>query len=477
MRIYLITVILPAVYLLAIPGVAPAVDEVKYTLSDCIALTMKENRTIRNAYLSRVSQKYDLRVAEDKFTPKLVVTTSTQIAGGDSSQGSVPNNSTTGLTATINELLPTGAAISAGPGVGTGTTEHAGTSSNYGWNITLSQPLLKGAWMEVNTASVKTARLNDQSYILSLKNTIMSTLNSVITTYRSYVQALKSLEISRQSLKRSRDLVETNRELIAAGRMAAFEIVQSEASLASNELNLLTSENNLDAARLALLKAIDTDKNTRLLPIPQTDIPAVPYTFDEAMKLALANRPDYQQSLLSLEIAKINLMTSKNSTLWDLSLNGSYSGTNSRGGAGGTLDTSNWSAGLKLTAPFWDLTIDQSYISADVALKQQQNSLQQQRDNIEIEVRDALRTAEINLRQIKLASQARSLSEQKVEIEVEKLKAGRSTNFQMVSYQNDLVTAQNSELSAIITYLNALTNLDTTLGITLDRLGIALQER
>ena len=202
----------------------------------------------------------------------------------------------------------------------------------------------------------------------------------------------------------------------------------------------------------------------------------VPYTSEEARTLAFANRPDYQQSLLSLEISRINLVVSKNSTRWDLSLAGGYGDVYARGW-GGDTSVSGWNFGLKLTAPFWDLSVDQGYIAAGIGLKKQENNLNQQRENIEIEVRDALRTAGMNLRQIKLATQSRVLSEKKVEIEAEKLKAGRSTNFQMVSYQNDLVNAQNNELSAIITYLNALTNLDRTLGVTLDRLGIELRER
>ena len=105
------------------------------------------------------------------------------------------------------------------------------------------------------------------------------------------------------------------------------------------------------------------------------------------------------------------------------------------------------------------------------------SSLSKQKEDIEIEIQDALRSAEMKHRQIKLAVLSRSLSEKKVEIETEKLKAGRSTNFQLVSYQNDLKNAQKSELDAITDYLNALTDLDSALGITLDRLGVALVER
>ena len=40
------------------------------TLADCICLTMKENRTIRNAYLDRVAQKYDLSTNRTGGSPR-----------------------------------------------------------------------------------------------------------------------------------------------------------------------------------------------------------------------------------------------------------------------------------------------------------------------------------------------------------------------------------------------------------------------
>ncbi len=346
----------------------------------------------------------------------------------------------------------------------------------------MNQPLLKGAGLDVNLESVRAARVAEQQNILSLKSTLISTLTSVITSYRSYVQAVKSLEITRQSLERSRELVATNRELIAAGRMAAIEIVQSEADLANQEFQLLSAENSLDAARLALTKVIDIDKNTRLTPVAETEIPAVPYSLAQARQLAFANRPDYLGSLLSLENAKRALAVSRRNLLWDLSLNGSYGESYNRFDSSSPVGSNGvWTAVLTLTIPLDNLYRTsgdrQAYIAADINLKKLENSVARQREDIEIEIQDALRSAEMNYRQIKLATLARTLSEKKVEIETEKLKAGRSTNFQLVSYQNDLKNAQNSELSAVITYLNALSTLESSLGITLDRWGVTLAER
>lgn len=461
--------------LLCIAVAPPPARAAEMTLSDCIAVALRENRTIKNAYLDRMAQKYDLRVAEDKFTPKLLLTPSVTGSGGS---GSTTTTTTGDLSGSVVELLPTGAAINLNAKHDITATEAVRPVRNYGWNVSLTQPLLKGGGLDVNLASVRTARLNEEGNILSLKATLTDTLTGVVTAYRAYVQAIKSLEISRQSLERSKDLLETNRDLIAAGRMAAIEIVQSEADVANREFSLLSAENAVDAARLALTKAIDIDKNSPIQPVAEAGIPPVPYTFDQARKLAFDNRPDFLQSLLRHESAKIQLVVAKNSTLWDLSLTGGYSETYTRSSApGADASGGNWNAGLKLTVPVGDLSIRQAYLSSEIALKKMENDLARQRESIEVEVQDALRSAEMNYRQIRLATQSRRLSEKKVEIETEKLKAGRSTNFQLVSYQNDLVNAQNNELSAIVTYLNALTALERTLGITLDRWQVALVER
>jgi len=468
-------IILILLLLLSHTVATSSATETRMSLAECIATAVRENRTIKNAYLDRILQKYDLRVSEDKFNPKLLLSPGIQISGGT---GTTPTTSTANLTGTLTEQLPTGAAINLSANHDIINTERAPTGRAYGWNITLTQPLLKGAGFDVNMASVISARRNEQSNILSLKSTIMDTLTSVVTSYRSYIQAIKSLEISRQSLERSRELIETNKELIAAGRMAAIESVQSEADVAGKEFSLLSSENAVDAARLALTKAIDIDKNSRITPVEDTGIPPVPYTFEEGKKLAFENRPDYLSSLLGYENTKLQLVIARNSTLWDLSLTGGYGNSYTREGLPGSDSSSGaWNAGLTLSVPIGDLTIHQGLLSAEIALKKLENDLARQRESIEIEVQDALRSAEMNLRQIRLATLSRSLTEQKVEIETEKLKAGRSTNFQLVSFQNDLVNARNSELDAIITYLNALTALDRTLGITLDSWGVSLAER
>ena len=75
-----------------------------------------------------------------------------------------------------------------------------------------------------------------------------------------------------------------------------------------------------------------------------------------------------------------------------------------------------------------------------------------------------------NFAAIPKARQARELAQQRLEIVRELYRLGRDgvDIFQVTSQQDAVVAAQNTELNAIINYLNARTDLEQSLGTTLD---------
>lgn len=442
------------------------------SLADAVKIAVQNNTAITTAYLDRVVQRFDLKVAEDKFTPKPVLIGTAQKTV-TKTNGTRVDDKIANISGIITEILPTGGSLNV---TASGNYDKSdGSISRTGlWNFSLIQPLLKGGGVEVATASVRTARISEKINVLSLETLIMDTVTSVITAYRNLLQAANQLEITRQSVERAKELISINRELISAGRMAEVEIIQAQADVSNREFDLLSAENSLDSARLSLIKLLNIDKRTMIVPTEKVGIEPIKLDYEQSKSLALSYRPDYLSSLLDVEISKINLMLAKNNKLWDLSLFGAYGGGETSGQGNSTR---NWNAGMSLTIPLRDLTLEQTYITAKVDLEKSQVSLGKLHDNIEIEVQDSVRDVEMKMKQVALAQQSRVLSEKKLEIETEKMKAGRSTNFQLVSYQNDLVNAQNNELSAIITYLNALTALDRTLGTTLEKWNIKIEER
>ena len=444
------------------------------TLADSISLALKNNRNLLNIRLSRIVQKYALKVAEDKFWPDATVRPFTQFTILDGENR--PDSRGGGLSPGLTLRVPTGGRFA----VTYNNVVDDRDMTSYSTLLTLgfTQPLLKGGGVAVNTASVKTARLVEKINILALRAAVIGTISSVIQTYRNLIQANRRLDIAARSLQRSRDLLTVNQFLIQSGRMAELDIVQTQADVAIREISLVEAHNSLDAARLALIAILDIDSRTPIQATESLTINPVKPDVARSIEAALQNRPDYLQALLRIENAETELMLAKNNCLWDLSatfaLNISDTGRSFRA-LGGT-DSGDYHLGLDLRIPFGDLTLQQRYINADIALKQARNNLVELRQSVDIEVRNAVREVDVRLRQIDLAQRTRELAEQKFNVEKEKLNLGLSTNFQVSRFEDDLVSAQNGEVSTIITYLNALTRLDQTLGTTLGTWRINIQQ-
>ncbi len=474
----------------------PLENVLEMSLAEAVSLALRSNRSVQMAYLDRVVQKFALKVAEDKFRPDVDVAAGiSRTDTSDETSQSLERTETDSLSdqfsgsVSVSETIPTGGmfAFVWTPTksdyetddfqTGFGSTRRASDDYTSSWRISFTQPLLKGGGIDVNTASVSQARLMEKSNILSLKATLISTVTSVITAYRAFQLSRDQVEISKASLERARKLVEINKLLIDSGRMPSVELVQSEAEVASREFAYEGALNNFDRARLALVKVLDIPKHTRFVLAGEGDLRRIVPDLDTCAGTAFENRPDYLQALLNLESTKINVNLAENNRLWDLSFNAAYGESDSRTDHHTDALSSprlkgvgqEWNAGLNLSVPVWgDLSRKQAVLSAETSLKKTRISLKELKDNVETEVLDAIRDVKTKLKQVDLARLSRDLTEQKLVIEDAKLKAGRSTNFQLVSFQNDLVNAQNAELSAITDYRNALTSLDQVLGTTLD---------
>ena len=136
----------------------------------------------------------------------------------------------------------------------------------------------------------------------------------------------------------------------------------------------------------------------------------------------------------------------------------------------------SWRIALRLSIPIGDLTREQGEIAARVLLDQVELATADLHDSIELAVRDGVRNVDSQWRQLEQAQRSRELERRKLDVELQKLNLGLSSNFQVVTFENDLANSANNELSATINYLNALTQLDQTLGTALETWQVELTE-
>ncbi len=482
------------------------------TLDECIALVMRRNVNIRVAYLGRVLQKFDLVSNRDfTFAPDVsldaaakrtstfdVASTRTDNKGYSADSysrvGSRSDTDSYSVTPGLSGLAPTGGRYSMSWGLqGTDAFSETKTETGKtsgGWSptrrqglekvlsLSLTQPLLKGAGVDYNTVPVKQAVLTEKSNILSLKTSIISELTSAIQSYRNLLSQKWSVDISANSLQRAQANLDLAKVKIDIGRMAALDIVQYEADVANRELSLAQALNSYNTSRLTLLQLLDMDRGTCIEPAETIEFEPMDLDDDKLKALVFETKPSYLSTLLSIKGSELTLLQAKRDQLWSLSLGAGATVTDPVGETDTNISETttsgqniNWNVGLTLNVPIFgpaERGVRRQLLSARSSLHVQRIQLKKQEEDILNELEQRLSNIRLLERQVELSHRSRVLADKKVEVEMVKLAKGRSSTFQLVTFQDQQFQAQQSELSARISYLDALAGLDSYLGTTMD---------
>ncbi|MCU0540554.1 MAG: TolC family protein [Oscillatoriaceae cyanobacterium Prado104] len=452
---------------------------VELMLSEIVFLSLENNRSIKNQYLERIVQKQDLAVANSKFepilTPRIAISGINLRSGGNSS-----STDEFDVSARVSMKVPTGGNISFGWSLQQQRVDPNGfvlsgdNSPNQNLQLSFNQPLLRGAGVNVNRASIEIAKLTETSNLLTLKSTLIDTITSAILAYRQLFRAQEALKIEQNALEIARRQVEITQALIDAGRLAQVEILPNQKAVVDQEASLLAAESELKRFRLALLEIIDLDLDINIAATENLVVESRPLELDKIRQIALANRADYLQARLNQQIAKYNVLLADNNRKWNLDFNTTYSGA-------GTFGSSNsdFRAGIILSREFGSRSIERDFQRSKINLLQSDNNVKELNQRVNIELTNAVRDVNVNQRQVAIAQQARELAQRQLEIEQEKLKlgVGSSRIIDIVNFQQALVRARNAELAARIEYLNSLTNLDRITGTTLDTWQVIIESK
>jgi outer membrane protein TolC len=449
------------------PSGAPAA----LSLEEAVALSLRGNRGIQSAYLQRVVERFDLTVSERAFTPKgnLAAQLIQRRVGGVTTEEAILAPSfglRTPLGTTIGFLWERRDPLNGGL-----------VGADEAVALTVRQPLLRGAGVAVNMAPVRIARLQEEINQLRLKATVSDTVTAVVFAYRTLLQAQEQTRLAELSLERTRALLDTNRALIDAGRMAAADIVQTESNVANQEVALFQARQQQATAQLSLLRLLGLDLRTNVVAADRIAVNRVEVDMDGALGIALDTREDVVAQRASLEQMRQALIVARNNRLWDLSVVGSVTQRDEDGRFfGGFSAPADHVIGLQLDIPIGDLSFRQQELAATTNLRVAELRYEDLEQAVEAQVRDAVQQVEILWRQVEAARRARGLAARALELQQEKLKVGRASNFEVLSFQADLRAADVQELTASIAYLNALTALDQQIGSTLDTWRISLND-
>jgi outer membrane protein TolC len=453
------------------------------TLESAIDLAIRHNRILKYYRLSDEISALSLKQAEFRFLPSAYITGGRNESRNDDLGYTIKKK---GLSSSLgfSRALETGGYVSIGVSSSSSESSNNSGVTNYNTSvgISVSQPLLQGFGIKVNMIPIDRAKAYANVSLLYVKQNLIDLVTAIESQYWDLILVYEDYKIQQQAFKRAKDLLEVNKMLIESGRMAAQEIVQAESDLASREISVAGAENSITLNQVALQSQLDLEKRLLIRPTTQMNFKPVALKLEDCLERAFANRPDWAIWQLYLDISRMDLLVAKNSNRYYL---GSYASVGSdanrtddfykttRDAFGFNILT--WNIGLSFSFPFNKQYLANGYEIARIANDRQEVYVEELRDNIRIDVENAVRLVQYTLNQVGLAQRAKELAAQKLQLEEDKMRVGRSSNFQVISYQRDLTNAQNEELRAIAGYLKALGQLERSMGTTLQKWGMEVE--
>ncbi|OLD64176.1 MAG: hypothetical protein AUI47_07160 [Acidobacteria bacterium 13_1_40CM_2_68_5] len=358
------------------------------------------------------------------------------------------------------------------------------SSQSKGFNaqyaLTFIQPLLRNFGKTANKVFIVVAHNSLGIDEARFRQTVLDTLSAAEKAYWDLNFAIMDLKTQQAALKLAQDFLEENRIKVRVGTLAPIEITQAEAGVADREETVITGENLVRTAEDALRRVMNVPKSSPIWdqPIQPSDPPPLVEMapdMDAAVASAQKHRPDLEQARLDLGSQEANLAFRKNQKRWGLDFTGTY-------GNLGFASTSyhdsfrdlkdrnqtDWSLLLSMNVPLGNRLADANFAVAEYQVAQSRYRLETLEQAARVEVRNAVRSVETNLKRVKAAQVNSRLQREKLAAEQKKFENGMSTSFQVLSFQTDLRTAESRENAAITDYNKSLVELQRVQGTLLE---------
>lgn len=500
-----------AVFVLALPTMVRARGaEHRLALNDAIALALQKNEAILIQRESLAAASAGVTAARGAYDPSLELqggwSRSTEpVNGSGASPGPLApevESAQTGLA--IRQLLPTGGALSLRSRVARDKTDGLLASLSPAYNtyvgLELSHPLLRDRAIDAARLSVRVARAARQGATATLHGTLIETVAAVEQAYWTLVADRLSVGVREQAVRLAEQQLGDTRTRIQSGTTPQTELAQPRAELERRRGELLAARETAARAEntLKLLILGDTDDalwSAPIAPAESVTVEMVPVDVDASLQRALSTRPELVAVKAVVDRRRAETAFARDGSWPALDAVVAYdryglAGSRNPVGSGGnpppllrgdlgqsfeTLGRGDFNAvrvGLVLGLPIGNRAARGSAAAARSVERQAEAELTRVRKTIRAEVLDAAAALETTGQRIEATRSGREAAEVQLAAEEDKYATGLSTNFLVLTRQNDLSRARLDEISALTDYRMARTEMGRATGSLIEDRGI-----
>jgi outer membrane protein TolC len=438
-------------------------------------------------------------------------------------------------TFSISQLFKTGAVASFSSSVGRQDTNSAFTVFDPAYTtslgVDLRQPLLRNRVIDPTRAALRVTALDRERSGAALARQVLQTVSEVETAYWDLVAARRDLDVRRGSLALAEQQRADTQVRIDARTVPPSDLAQPTAEVERRRGDLLSAQEAVVRAERALKQLMLDDAGDpfwamSVMPSDAPDVSgvigmtgatgatgaanvtgpgamAVSVDIERALAEAQQLRPELAE--INARIAKhgVDVTLARDAVKPRLDLVAGYTMRGLSGdlndraiGFGGipaaipsALDGgphNAWSTlaqqkfpdakvGISLEVPLGNRAARGQLGAAEAARRQSATALSQTQQRIAIEVKNAATALETAAGRIQAARAGLTAAETQLRAEQDRFGAGLSTNFFVLTRQNDLALAQLAEIAALTDYRQALTELGRATGTLLRDRGIEVR--
>lgn len=469
-----------------------------FTLTDVIALAIRNNPTLVTDELNRVTQKLALLSAEDYFEPQYSLISDYNFTSTKAGAPAVFKRTANVVpTVTLNGHYGTTYSLAANDNL-----TYLSPSSNNPFSkaamepqvtFSVTQQLLAGSSRAVVDAALNEAKDNETINKLTFQSDVSIALNTVINDYFTLIGAELSLSVDRNTEKSYEITAYNESILVKAGQQPQANLLDAQAQVANQKITIANDVNQVNTDRQTLLQDIGLKSDMHFI-LPANLIAELRHdeyiltggksipSLAESQQAAVLQRPDYQTAILELHIASLGLLSAKDAARWQLALTasrqqGGEDPNNTNYGLNGMLNGHNAEdqIGLKLTVPIDNFTNESNIITQKIALQNAVIALDSSRRTVYSSVEQALNTLLSEKEQVTLSQQALDLQRKNVANSQALHKVGNISTFELVTKQQALATASTNFVQTKIAYLTDLATYDQNVNLLLDRFNIRVK--
>lgn len=360
-----------------------------------------------------------------------------------------------------------------------------GYSTGFGFGY--DQPLLRNFGRLANERPILLAQIDNRVGREGFEQQVATTIQQVVNAYWNLVEAYEQVGVAQESLALARELHDRNRIQVEVGTMAPLELVQSEAAIAERDEDIISAQAAIGDTADLLRQLLNLPQGelwqVEIRPTTEPETERVAIDVNEAIRIALTERPEVRRQQLFLERNQLDARYFRNQTLprLDLSVDYNLGGLDTVDFSGSLeeiagFDFPEWVAQLVFAYPLQNRSARAQKAVADIDVERALLELADIENVVTTEVRQAARRVDTASKQIEAARASRQFQERNLEAERKRYENGMSTSFQITQIQEDLTLARSREVTATIAYRTALTEYYRATGRLLEEESVQLSD-